>query len=83
MHLQLIQLMQPKLVLLQMPVNLHFIKCYIIILIIEKKINYQKIVEAVGLEENGGWTVENARRRLNEFCMEERISCEFETSSQG
>lgn len=37
----------------------------------------------VGLEENGGWTVENARRRLNEFCMEERISCEFETSSQG
>ena len=37
----------------------------------------------MGLEENGGWTVENARRRLNEFCMEERISCEFETSSQG
>ena len=32
-----------------------------------------KIPEAIGLEENGGWSVENARRRLNNFCMEERI----------
>ena len=64
-----------------MPVNLYFTKFYIRILIIKK--TKKKSVEAVGLEENGGWTVENARRRLNEFCMEERISCEFETSSQG
>jgi len=32
-----------------------------------------KSPEAIGLEENGGWSVENARRRLNNFCMEERI----------
>ena len=32
-----------------------------------------KAPEAIGLEENGGWSVENARRRLNNFCMEERI----------
>lgn len=37
----------------------------------------------IGLVENGGWSAENARRRLNEFCMEERISCEFETTSHG
>jgi len=42
-----------------------------------------KTPEAIGLEENGGWSVENARRRLNNFCMEERISCDFETSTQG
>lgn len=42
-----------------------------------------KSPEVIGLEENGGWSLENARRRLNNFCMEERISCDFETSTQG
>ena len=36
-----------------------------------------KSPEAIGLEENGGWSVENARRRLNNFCMEERIRIGF------
>ncbi|CAG5084660.1 Oidioi.mRNA.OKI2018_I69.PAR.g10704.t1.cds [Oikopleura dioica] len=40
-------------------------------------------LQTIGLVENGGWSAENARRRLNEFCMEERISCEFETTSHG
>lgn len=28
----------------------------------------------------GGWTIDNARQRLNRFCMAERISCDFENA---
>ena len=34
-------------------------------------------------EEYGGWTIENARQRLNRFCMTERISCDFQNHSEG
>lgn len=34
-------------------------------------------------EEYGGWTSENARQRLNRFCMAERISCDFQNYSEG
>lgn len=33
--------------------------------------------------EYGGWTSENARQRLNRFCMAERISCDFQNYSEG
>ena len=33
--------------------------------------------------EFGGWTAENARPRLNRFCMMERISCDFQNYSEG
>ena len=29
---------------------------------------------------NGGWNIDNARQRLNRFCMSERISCDFENT---
>ena len=29
-------------------------------------------------DDNGGWTIDNSRQRLNRFCMAERISCDFE-----
>ena len=34
-------------------------------------------------KEYGGWTIENARQRLNRFCMTERISCDFQNHSEG
>ena len=33
--------------------------------------------------EFGGWTIDNARQRLNRFCMSERISCDFENIVEG
>ena len=36
--------------------------------------------ESDDADTTGGWTIDNARQRLNRFCMAERISCDFENA---
>ena len=36
--------------------------------------------ETAEADSTGGWTIDNARQRLNRFCMAERISCDFENA---
>ena len=53
--------------------------------IADKKENATATGEAATQDnaEFGGWTIDNARQRLNRFCMSERISCDFENIVEG